>query len=361
MSKYITILKNEFSNTTLAILVALGILYFTSIRVYDLNFMSNLLEAAFLNTQAMSIDLNLLQFDFGELNVIWIALLVFLQYRFNDNKLWRSLPYTKTQLFVTKFIYGIITITVIFALYSLGIIMVYQKYSPFIYDIIASSTLTNFNITTGTILSYVLVPYLFCISLYTVMTAMRYTIKHSVIGIVVGTGVYIIPTVVASIIEIFVNKNLPSFDFYTVYEYMYFLFTSNLAPDIPSAFNALGDSIAFMPFVYGYAHLYFKIITLIIVTIAFTILAFVFARSNKQELEESVFVFSGVKVLVIAMAVLVSMHIVCNIFYYNEISNLALIILNIVAGVFTAVVSILVINKFDKQIFSKKRSVKNEN
>lgn len=244
MNKYVTLFKHEFKSIKLLIFIFATFMYFSGIETYNGNIKEmilNYLSFSWFETLEIPIMNPCISF----ICFIFPIFLAEIQFDSKNNKILFELPFTKDELFVLKAFIGTAFITLIFILYTLAEVVIFNKNKLIIQRIlsICGKQIPDFFTTGNLILGIVYIWFIF-ILIYTITTFFMLCIKNRKLSVICFFGTVFLPY---SVVYIFnrislylfgkisvnanflnslnpiniINANFTVYSYYSYYAYMY--------------------------------------------------------------------------------------------------------------------------------------------
>ncbi|MGL4346304.1 MAG: hypothetical protein ACRCTE_13985, partial [Cellulosilyticaceae bacterium] len=144
--------------------------------------------------------------------LIGMALLVYLQFRDAKNievgRFLKALPIQGTKVYGIRVISGIMTYTVPFVLWVLGMLSIRQGHQAWLGDYYSLSSLSELlqkSDSVGKTLGILGITYLVMTAVYMVLVLVQYLVSHRVFALLVGASILMIPGYIGTVVNQFVR------------------------------------------------------------------------------------------------------------------------------------------------------------
>ncbi len=241
MNKYVTLVKHELKSIKLLIFIFATFMYFSGIETYKESIKEMIIT--YLNYPSFAvIEIPVINPCINLICFIFPIFLAEIQFDSKNNKILFELPFTKNELFIAKTFIGTVLITLIFILYTLAEIVIFNKNKLIIQRILSvcSKQMPEF-ITNGNLILAIIYLWFIFILIYTITIFFMLCVKNRKLSVICFFGTVFLPY---SIVYIFgrismylfgkisnnanflnpiniINANFTIYRHYGYHEYMY--------------------------------------------------------------------------------------------------------------------------------------------
>lgn len=365
MNKYFTLIKNEFKLTAFILLVALIALCILSTRSYELSLINNFQEFIFAGSSYWGFgDIDLINPYLPLYNILWLVALIASQHSGRNSKLWYSLPYTKANIYLTKIIYGVVSISLLFAAYTFSISRIYDKYSFLATDtlsIVTSESILLHTMDKHNLYLTIAVAYVLFIAIYFLLSAFCYSSGNRKLGIALGMGVAILPQSVQEITYILFNYDYSDNRIASVLRIPNYFYNFYQSICIGNTINSDNIQISFGIYIATIQDHILRIVICTVITIITFILGYKLSTCSKQTECTHSFIHRWIKVLFIVTVIIITQYFGLAIIYSGYWSTTVLLAYLTIFTILGLVISLIYLNWNKSNISFLKRRKHNEN